>query len=260
MYRDTADAQELAVGDEVSIFFITGDTRTVEVAAIYESDAFWADLIIDTQLGDSFTRFDEVITIKLDQTQSAGQTQVDEASDQVQSDTAATQITIEDARARLTEVTDKYANAVLQTREEFLADIEASRTTATTFVTVFLGFAVVLALFGIVNTLTLSVTERTREIGLLRSVGMTKRQLRVMICQEAITVALYGTLIGLVLGVIFGVAVAQAIPSNIVDQLSIPLIQLGIFAVMAATFGLLAGLFPSFRASRMNVLQAISGE
>lgn len=259
IHRDTADARELAVGDEVPIRFITGNIQTMEVAAIYESDAFWADLMIDTQLGDQFTRYDEVITIKLASTQS------DTAATQTaQSDTAATQTAIEDviedARVRLTEVTEKYGNVVLQTRAEFLADIEASRTTATTFVTVFLGFAVVLALFGIVNTLTLSVTERTREIGLLRSVGMTKRQLRVMICQEAITVALYGTLIGLVLGVIFGVAVAQAIPSNIVDQLSIPLVQLSIFAVMAAVFGLLAGLFPSFRASRMNVLQAISGE
>ena len=127
-------------------------------------------------------------------------------------------------------------------------------------VNVFLGFALLIALVGIVNTLTLSVFERIREIGLLRAVGMTRRQMRRMIRWEAAAVALYGAVVGVVLGGMFGIATAVAIPDDIIDTVSIPAAQLVIFLVVSVVFGLIAALFPAFRASRMNVLDAIADE
>ena len=123
---------------------------------------------------------------------------------------------------------------------------------------VFLLFALVVALVGIVNTLTLSVFERTREIGLLRAVGMTRRQLRRMIRWEAATIALYGALVGVALGLAFGVALSVAIPDEIIDRVSVPAGQMVGLILVAVAFGLLAAVFPSYRAGRMNVLDAIA--
>ena len=127
-------------------------------------------------------------------------------------------------------------------------------------VNVFLGFSLLIALVGIVNTLTLSVFERTREIGLLRAVGMTRRQARRMIRWEAAVVTLYGALIGIALGLGFGVAIAAAIPADFIDVITVPSGQLLFYLALSLLFGLLAALFPAFRAGRMNVLEAISAE
>ena len=116
------------------------------------------------------------------------------------------------------------------------------------------------ALAGIVNTLTLSVFERTREIGLLRAVGMTRRQLRRMIRWEAATIALYGALVGVGLGLVFGVATAVAIPDDVVSRVSVPASQTVVLIVLAVVFGLLAAVLPAYRAGRMNVLDAISAD
>ena len=107
-------------------------------------------------------------------------------------------------------------------------------------VNVFLLFALVVALVGIVNTLTLSVFERTREIGLLRAVGMTRRQLRRVIRWEAATIALYGALVGVALGLAFGVALSVAIPDEIIDRVSVPARQMVGLILVAVAFGLLA--------------------
>ncbi|MXV98791.1 MAG: FtsX-like permease family protein, partial [Acidimicrobiaceae bacterium] len=116
------------------------------------------------------------------------------------------------------------------------------------------------ALVGIVNTLTLSVFERTHEIGLLRAVGMTRRQLRRVIRWEAATIALFGALVGVALGLAFGVALSVAIPDEIIDRVSVPGAQIGGLVLVAVVFGLLAAVFPSYRAGRMNVLEAIAAD
>jgi putative ABC transport system permease protein len=125
---------------------------------------------------------------------------------------------------------------------------------------VFLGLALVIAVMGIAITLSLSVFERTRELGLLRAVGMTKIQMRRMVRWEAVIVALFGALLGVALGLLFGVAAARAIPETVIKTLSIPVGQLVMFFVIAALAGIAAAVFPAYRASRMKVLDAIAEE
>ena len=123
-----------------------------------------------------------------------------------------------------------------------------------------LGLAVVIAVLGIVNTLALSVIERTREIGLLRAVGLSRRQLRRMIRLEAVIVAVLGAVLGVAMGTAFGVALQQAIADQGVDVLSIPWGRLAAFVVVAAAVGVLAAVFPARRAAQLDVLRAISSE
>ena len=124
---------------------------------------------------------------------------------------------------------------------------------------VLLLFAVVIALVGIVNTLALSIYERTREIELLRAVGMTRAQLRRMVRGEAVIVAVFGSLLGLVIGVGFGGAIVRSLRDQGIG-LTVPVSQLVVFVVLAAVAGLLAGWLPARRAAHLDVLQAINAE
>jgi len=114
--------------------------------------------------------------------------------------------------------------------------------------------------FGIVNTLGLSIYERTRELGLLRAVGMSRRQVTRMIRWEAIIIAIFGATLGIVIGILFGWALQQALASQGVTALKIPVGQLVFYLLFAALIGVVAAIFPAWRASRLNVLEAISYE
>ena len=231
-----AAAGDIGVGDVLELAFVSGDTVQVTVAAIYEQSAFWDNWIIDHALHDQVatSAFDDAVAVR---------TSISDP---------------EEAREALAEVLTPYPQADLEDRQEFQATVESNLNTVLVVVNVLLGFALLIALVGIVNTLTLSVFERTGEIGLLRAVGMTRRQLRRMIRWEAATVALYGAVVGVTLGTAFGVAMAVAIPDDIISEVEVPVGQLAVFVAVATVFGLIAAVFPSYRASRMNVLRAIS--
>jgi putative ABC transport system permease protein len=121
-----------------------------------------------------------------------------------------------------------------------------------------LGLAIIIAVLGIVNTLALSVIERTREVGLLRAVGLSRRQLRRMIRLESVSIALLGAVLGMAMGIAFGIALQRAIADDGIDVLSIPWVQLIVFVVLAAFVGVLAAVFPARRAAKLNVLDAIT--
>ena len=127
-------------------------------------------------------------------------------------------------------------------------------------VTALLAFAILIALFGIVNTLGLSIFERTRELGLLRAVGMSRRQVKRMIRWESVIISIIGALLGVVVGVFFGFALQQAIANQGVTELVIPVYTLAIYVVLAALAGVLAAIWPARRAAKLNVLEAISYE
>jgi putative ABC transport system permease protein len=122
-----------------------------------------------------------------------------------------------------------------------------------------LALAVVIAVIGIVNTLGLSVLERTRELGLLRAIGLTRRQLRRMVTLESVAIAVLGAVLGLVLGVIFGVLLRQVLSDDL-TSLGLPLGQLVGFLVIAVVVGVLAAIVPAARAGRLDVLRAIATE
>ena len=118
--------------------------------------------------------------------------------------------------------------------------------------------SVIIAALGIVNTLAMSVIERTREIGLLRAVGLGRTQLRRMIRLEAVVISVYGAVMGVVLGTAFGVALSRALSGQGITELAVPTPRLGLFLAVAALIGVLAALGPARRASRMQVLDAIA--
>ncbi|MDP2773983.1 MAG: FtsX-like permease family protein, partial [Nocardioides sp.] len=127
-------------------------------------------------------------------------------------------------------------------------------------VTAMLLLAVIVAVLGIVNTLVLSVVERTRELGLLRAVGATRRQVRTVVRRESVLTALLGALTGLVLGVAAGIALSRALVAEGITTLAVPTTTLAIYLVVAVGVGVIAAIGPARRASKVDVLQAITTE
>jgi len=102
------------------------------------------------------------------------------------------------------------------------------------------------------------VLERTREIGLLRAVGLSRRQTRRMVTVEAVIVAIFGAVLGIVVGSAFGIALQRALADEGITELRFPLVRLGLFVVVAAVVGVLAAVLPARRAARLDVLRAIA--
>jgi putative ABC transport system permease protein len=123
-----------------------------------------------------------------------------------------------------------------------------------------LAISVVIALIGIANTLSLSIFERTRELGLLRAMGMTRNQMRSLVRWEAVIVALIGSVLGLVLGVGLAWILVNALSNEGFDTFNVPFMPMAVIVVGAAVLGVVAALLPARRASRLNVLDAIATE
>jgi putative ABC transport system permease protein len=123
-----------------------------------------------------------------------------------------------------------------------------------------LGLALVIAVLGIVNTLALSIIERTREVGLLRAIGLGRRQLRRMVTLESVVISALGGLLGVAMGVVFGLAMMYAVRDQGLDVIDVPWGQLTVFLVLALLIGVLAAVLPARRAARLDVLRAIATE
>jgi putative ABC transport system permease protein len=123
-----------------------------------------------------------------------------------------------------------------------------------------LFLAVVIAGIGIINTLSLSILERTRELGLLRAVGMSRRQLRSSVRWESVIIAFLGTLLGLVIGLFFGWAVVEALGDQGITEFTAPVPLLVLFVILGGIGGVLAAIFPARRAAKLDVLQAVGYE
>jgi putative ABC transport system permease protein len=153
-----------------------------------------------------------------------------------------------------------YPDISIRTRAQFEHDEQASVNQLLGLIYVLLALAVLIAMIGIVNTLMLSVVERTREIGLLRAVGMKRPQVRAMIRSESVIIALFGAITGLVIGTALGVALAESLRHNAVSVISIPVTSLVVFLILAALLGVAAARMPARRAARLDVLAAIATE
>ncbi len=150
-----------------------------------------------------------------------------------------------------------YPNAKVQTRQQFIDNQIAAFTSLLNVLYVLLALSILVSLFGIVNTLVLSVFERTREIGMLRAVGTTRRQIRSLVRHESVITALIGSVIGIALGVAFGALLAARVSAV---AFTIPVGSLVVFVIAAWIVGLLAAIFPARRAARLQPLEALAYE
>jgi putative ABC transport system permease protein len=150
-----------------------------------------------------------------------------------------------------------YPNIQLKDRQGAKDDARKSVDRALNVIMVLLALSIIIAALGIVNTLGLSVIERTREIGLLRAVGMSRGQIRAMIRYESVVIALFGAALGLSLGVTLGWALQRAMSTQGVEVLSIPVDRLGLYLLSAIVIGVVAAIWPAWRGARMNILDAI---
>jgi putative ABC transport system permease protein len=150
-----------------------------------------------------------------------------------------------------------FPNAKVQTRGQFIDNQISGLNSVLNVLYVLLALSIVVSVFGIVNTLVLSVFERTREIGMLRAIGMTRRQVRRMIRQESVIVALIGAVIGIALGIVLGALLVARVDFIV---FSLPWTSLVIFAVASVIVGIVAAILPARRAARLNPLEAISYE
>jgi putative ABC transport system permease protein len=153
-----------------------------------------------------------------------------------------------------------YGDVQVQTRAQFEQAQVSSVNQLLGLVYALLALAVLIALIGIVNTLMLSVLERTREIGLLRAVGMRRPQVRAMIRSESVILATFGAVIGIVIGTLMGLALVSSLRQQGITETSVPWVRLAEFLILAALLGLVAASWPARRAARLDVLAAIATE
>ena len=161
------------------------------------------------------------------------------------------------AEAALVNQLKAFPNAKVQTKKQFVDNQISGLNAILNVLFVLLALSVIVSLFGIINTLVLTVFERTRELGMLRAIGMTRRQVRRMIRAESVITALMGGVIGIVLGLILGGLLAARIDFIV---FALPWVQVIIFGVAAVIVGLVAAIFPARRAGKLNVLEALQYE
>jgi putative ABC transport system permease protein len=152
-----------------------------------------------------------------------------------------------------------FADAKIQTRDVFKSNFEAPINKLLNLLYALLALSVIVSLVGIINTLVLTVFERTREIGMLRAVGMTRRQVRMMIRYESIVTALMGAVLGMVVGVFLAALITHALSSSGI-VFAVPWVQIVYFVIAAVVVGILAAVVPARRAAHLNVLQALQYE
>jgi putative ABC transport system permease protein len=163
-------------------------------------------------------------------------------------------------RAALDRALKPYPNVQLHDQTEFKQSISNQINQLLYVVYALLALAVLIAVLGIVNTLALSVVERTREIGLLRALGMDRRQLRRTVRVESVAIAVFGALLGLAVGLAFGIALQRSLVDQGITVLGIPWAVLIVVLVLSVLVGVLAAVWPARRAAKLDVLEAITTE
>jgi putative ABC transport system permease protein len=237
VWQSTADDKGLAIGDTVPVVFAETGEQQFRVAGIYEEQGPSSGYVVSL---DTFNA------------------NVAEHVDNYLAVNNAPGVSTEEARSAIESVLDKYPNASVKTQEEFKGAMANQIDKMLNLVYVLLFMALAIALFGIANTLALSVFERTREIGLLRAVGMSRKQLRQSVRWESVLIALLGTTLGMGIGLGFGYAMVQAMKDKGVGTLDVPTTQLFVIVGLAAVAAVAAAAFPARRAGRMDVLDSIS--
>jgi len=235
-----AEDRGFEMGDTFVAVFLDGQAEELTVAGIYEDGFVFGSRVIDFSLWDKHLPSDQISFMSV---------------------STADGVAPEAARADLeAALAADYPILTVEDRTEFAADAEAQINQTLAVVNLLLLLSAAIAILGIAIALALAVFERTREIGLLRAVGTTARQMRQMIRWEGLIIAAFGGVVGIVLGIGLGVLATQKMPEFLVTTTSLPVGTILFYLVIAAFTGMLAGAFPAWLAGRMNVLEAISNE
>lgn len=234
----TAQAEGWTVGDSVELVFEETGPQSFTVAAVVQSRALdGLSISIEDYVENFPVRADGQVYIQL-----------------------ADGVTPEQGRDAVAAGAADIPSAVVQTSDEQVDDISSQVNSLLGLVTGLLGMTVLVALIGVTNTMALAVFERTREIGLLRAVGLNRPQTRRMIRFEASIISAFGALLGVVLGIFFGWAIIRALADEGFDSFVIPWGALALWVLATAILGVLFAIWPARRAAKLNVLAAISYE
>ncbi|HEX3620701.1 MAG TPA: FtsX-like permease family protein [Acidimicrobiales bacterium] len=227
------------IGEIVPMTFARTGTQDIRVAGTYAKNDLLGNYLVSTATYDAnFTdRLDFVVLAK-----------------------AAPGVAPATSRAAVEAVAKDFPNVDVRDQAQFKKQQEQQVNKVLGLVTALLALSIIIALFGIVNTLALSVFERTRELGLLRAVGMARRQVRSMIRGESVIIAVLGAVLGLAVGVLFGWAIVAGLSDQGITHVVVPGGQLVLYVVLAAIAGVVAAVFPARRAARLDVLAAISSQ
>jgi putative ABC transport system permease protein len=240
VFEDTAKAKGWEVGDVVDTRFAESRGGKLRVDGIYSDKGF-----VGTDYVISLGTHDKYVPDRLETTDLV---LVDDGAD-----VGAVEKRIDTALA-------SHPDATVMDQKEFEGALGGFIDQLLSLVTALLLLAVLIALLGIVNTLALSVFERTRELGLLRAVGMTRSQVRSMVRWESVVISVIGALIGAALGIGLGVALTRALADEGIEKIDVPAVQLVLYVVAAAVAGVIAAIGPARRASRVDVLRAVVTE
>ncbi|WP_235738546.1 ABC transporter permease [Nocardioides alcanivorans] len=234
-----AEDRDLAVGDEVSVDVPTGPEKFTVTGVYVDNpllqDSFLTGLATLKEAG--FPEVDNFVFVGLREGADRG--------------------TVKEALDGLVE-----AQAMLSVKDQdgLAEEARGPIDTLLTLIYGLLALALVIAVLGIVNTLALSVIERTKEIGLLRAIGLSRRQLRRMIRLESMVISFLGALLGVLLGLVFGWVLLTDLADEGLEVISVPVWQLLGFLAVSLVVGVLAAVFPARRAARLDVLEAIADE
>ena len=243
--ESSADARGVGVGDSVVVQVATGVAADREVLAVFEdSQILAADVVVSQEVYDAGT------AALSGQGQGLQLLLVDVADD---ADLTA-------VRTDVTNVAAAYLTLSVLDAEEFTSSQTAQINTVLGLLYALLGLSLVIATLGVINTLALSVVERTREIGLLRAIGLDRAQLRRVITIESVATTVFGAILGIVLGLAFGVALQRGLEDDGLGVLAVPWVTVVVVLVGSAVVGVVAALLPAWRATRIDVLRAITTE
>ena len=239
IHKGPARALGLGVGDDLPVTFARTGKQQLKIVGIYTDNRLLGDYTT------SLTEYEENVAEQLDFLVFVR---------------AADGVSLDRARAVLDEVAGEFPNIEIDDQAQFKEEQNRLIDQVFGIVLVLLVLSVIISAFGIANTLALSIYERVRELGLLRAVGMQRRQLGWMIVLEAVIVSLLGAVLGIAIGIAFGWAMQLALADLGVSAFAVPWGLLIVFAVVAAILGLIASIAPAIRASRIKVLEAITYE
>jgi putative ABC transport system permease protein len=235
--KKAAKDQGWKVGDTVPVTWRRTGLQPLKVVVVYDINQFAGDYLVSGATFDANTSDGLLGVVAIKTTPDANQQQT---------------------RALVEAAVKGYPNIVVQDQSEFVKSQGKQVDQLLNAITGLLVLSVLIAVLGIINTLALSVIERTRELGLLRAVGLQRRQLRRMIRVESVVIAVYGALLGLGVGVCFGWALVRALRSQGVTEFTLPYGRLVVVLIVAALAGVLAAALPARRAARLDVLEAVA--